>query len=925
MQYNILRKLNKAEGKWAKRLYEELLYVSEVSRVNGEKFDAMICGALNKIDEKINDSGLITKEFVYAIEEELKELSPIAKEIEVLCMGHAHIDMNWMWGYQETVDAVICTVQTALMFLEEYPDFKFSLSQANVYAIVAKYRPDMLQKIKQYVKEGRWEVIASTWVENDMNLPDGESIVRQILYAKKYLSVLLDIAEEEINVNFQPDTFGHNANVPEIMKSGGVDYYYFAHGMDDAPAMFWWEAPSGERILAYHERTLYSKHIENTDTHRYPEHCKQYGINKILYTYGFGDHGGGPTRKDIEQLFEYNKWPLLPTFKFSTYAEFFAEAKKANLTTIKRELNPTLTGAYSSMQDIKRDNKVCTNLLYQAEFMRAYGKLLGLSDVFDEQLREAWQNVLFAHFHDIMAGTINRNSNKYVSGKHQESAAIAQNVRNFYQTKISENIDFSAFGLKEDGEFNNSEGAGMGICSGGMGMADGSSSVYCVGTGKNRLYTVFNGLPYQRKEIITLWVWDWFYDRSSLIISDDKGNRLPYQIVDGEPIDHWYHKYFRVYVEVEVPSMGYMVLLLTEGDAGSPNVGWPNPGYCVDPTYNYTMENDLIKVVFSNRDCSLISVYDKRLNKEVLDRPTAFLELVREDSKWMTSWFTGNYASIQRLTEFRVLEQKLGSGLLVQSLRFVLNHNDSVIEMIISLEKNSPVIRYHFDVLWKEFGALHNFNPMLSLNCPLSFHAEEGEFDIPNGTIKRTQKDEDCVAINYAYAEHEDRGMLIVPDCRHGFRYENDNLRVVLLRSSCDPDPIPEIGKHTIDILLSPVKLEKEEIYRIEGGFNRPLAWCTAKNKKGALPTSDGLFTMDGKSVRLVAFKLAEDEENCAVLRFSEYEGKDQIVSMKWNKGVKKAIYSDLLENDAAEIPVCGREFSIQVKHNALVTVKVYF
>ena len=145
MNYNILRKLGKTEGKWAKRLYEELAYISEISCVKEGRFDALLDGALKDI-ERVIDGKIITKNFVFGIEERLKDLSPYAKEIEVLCMGHAHLDMNWMWGYQETVDEVLCTLQTALMFLEEYSDFKFSLSQASVYAIVAKYRPDLLEE-----------------------------------------------------------------------------------------------------------------------------------------------------------------------------------------------------------------------------------------------------------------------------------------------------------------------------------------------------------------------------------------------------------------------------------------------------------------------------------------------------------------------------------------------------------------------------------------------------------------------------------------------------------------------------------------------------------------------------------------------------------------------------------------------------------
>ena len=165
--------------------------------------------------------------------------------------------MNWMWGYQETVALTIDTVRTILTLMEEYPEFKFSQSQASVYHILERYAPAVLDQVKQRVKEGRWEVIASSWVENDKNMSGGESMARHLLCTKKYLSELLDISEDSLNLDFEPDTFGHSRNIPEILRNGGVSRYYHCRGYD-GENIYRWRAPSGAEVLVYREPTWYS-------------------------------------------------------------------------------------------------------------------------------------------------------------------------------------------------------------------------------------------------------------------------------------------------------------------------------------------------------------------------------------------------------------------------------------------------------------------------------------------------------------------------------------------------------------------------------------------------------------------------------------------------------------------------------------------
>ena len=222
-QKNIFNSLYHSSS-YAFRIISELYYAERVAAVTGGKYDSLVTEARDILLKAINDDGVITKNAAMQAENVLLPMKDAAKKYRVHCIAHAHIDMNWMWGYQETVSVTIDTFRTVLDLMKEYPDLTFAQSQASTYEIIERFAPSMLTEIKERIKEGRWEVSASTWTETDKNMPCGESLARHILYTKRYLSKLLDIDPESLDIDFEPDTFGHNAQVPEALANGGIGY-----------------------------------------------------------------------------------------------------------------------------------------------------------------------------------------------------------------------------------------------------------------------------------------------------------------------------------------------------------------------------------------------------------------------------------------------------------------------------------------------------------------------------------------------------------------------------------------------------------------------------------------------------------------------------------------------------------------------------
>src|SRR5437660_4617339 len=239
----------------------------------------------------------------------LQALNPWLKQFTVRAVGNSHIDMAWLWPWTETVEVVRNTFQSVLDLMREYPDFKFTMSSARTYEWMQEKYPDLFAQIEQRVKEGRWEIIGGMWVEPDLNMPDGESLVRQILVGKRYFQQKFGV---DVKIGWNPDSFGYNWQLPQIYKKSGIDYFVtqkllWAHEFTTFPyKLFWWEAPDGSRLLTYFPHD-YAAGIDPTQMAEdlsiwlpslYGTGARQQ--SEILHLYGVGDHGVGPTRTMLD-------------------------------------------------------------------------------------------------------------------------------------------------------------------------------------------------------------------------------------------------------------------------------------------------------------------------------------------------------------------------------------------------------------------------------------------------------------------------------------------------------------------------------------------------------------------------------------------------------------------------------------------------
>ena len=911
-----------ASGIWAERILAQLGYAMKLSQTKEGKFDGIIEDAINYLNERYEEEGALSKASALKAESIISRMAAEAKGMKIICAAHAHIDMNWMWGFAETTAITLDTFRTMLNIMKEYPEFTFSQSQASVYRIVEEYDPEMLEEIKSRVKEGRWEVTASTWVETDKNMPSGESLARHILYTKKYLSGLLDIDPDSLKLDFEPDTFGHNVNVPEIMTKGGVRYYYHCRGYA-GHNIYRWQSPSGSRVIVYREPLWYNATIDSDIALHVPEFCLKHGLDSVLKVYGVGDHGGGPTRRDIEKLMEMSAWPVFPTIKFGTFGEYFniLEGIAEKLPIVDHELNFIFSGCYTTQTRIKLANRVSEAKMNEAELFSTFSAGFAGGSYPYASYEEAWKKVLFNHFHDILPGSGVIETREFAIGQFQQVLAAANTGMSKALKNIAAQVNTSALPVNDEGLSDTiSEGAGVGF-----GIYDYGVPQTERGAGKSRIFHMFNPSVHDRSETVEITVWDWPGDMRRMEVLNKDGKPVNHQVITGylkqnnQEGDYWGHKYMKLAVYAEIPACGYTTYLLHEKDTFNPIVPRDEPR--VEKPDNYIMENSKLRVSFNVANGAIQSFVDKKTGMEMVDpgRPAGVFRLIDEDdSKGMTAWIIGRYMNVMNIDkDVKIGSVHSDSDSLRQWISYSVKFRDSSLSVVISLDRDSSGLEFNIDCDWQEKAEKGRLIPQLNFHMPLTYTCKAYKYDIPFGTIIRDPLDMDVPAGSWALGmpeSMEGSSVMLVSRTKYGFRCTGDSLSLTLIRSSYDPDPYPENGMHRFGFAVKIIDDCSDNAALIEKAYdyNHPVSFVSGRKHGGKLAAEGSFMKLQSGTVAASAVKMAEALEDGGnrriIVRVYETSGTGTQAVLKVAQAISEAWFVDINETRLE----CKKDIQIQ-------------
>lgn len=927
---NFYSKFRKIQGavntEIGKRVNAEIRYAMEISKAQDGKYDMHINNAIEYLYTKLTSEGVISNEAATKAEEMLLPIKPEAKKYKLHCVSHAHIDMNWMWGFQETVNVTLDTFRTMLTFMSEYPDFTFSQSQASVYRIAEEYDPEMFDEIKSRVKEGRWEVTASTWTETDKNMPSGESLSRHILYTKQYFMEKFGLESDDLQLDFEPDTFGHNINVPEILNKGGVKYYYHCRGSERYDA-YRYRAPSGKEVLCYQEPVWYNANISEGFFEYIPDFCNKCGISIGLKVYGVGDHGGGPSRRDIEKIQEMQNWPIAPTIIFSTYHNFFKELEKSkdSLPVVDKELNYIFTGCFSSQSRIKASNRIAEDRLYNSETASALSYCF--SDGFDysKQYAKAWEKIMFNQFHDILPGSCVQDSREHALGEFQNAMAYSGAGMTKALLNIADKIDTS--GIFYDLErMSNSEGGGVGYHS--------EINNKCInysaerGCGKTRILHIFNNTAFDRAEPTEITIWDWDIADDLFEAVDTYGNVIKTAIV--EKGGYWAHSFIKIMIWAEVGSFGYNTYILREKERNGFTINYPLDKRLEQFPKNI-LENDFVRAEFDDNMC-LISLRDNKTGLSLIETHSCFLRFIEQNTrhnKQPSGWTEGEEVySCNMNQEGRVyITHRNYACSLRKSIKYTIEYRSSKVDVTVSLDEGACMLTFNITTDWRELGIQGKSIPGLKFQMPFSYEAQKYEYEIPYGSLEREEMHHDAPGRSFVYAINQagNKGVCLLSNTIYAYCGENNSISATLVRSTTNPDRTPEFGMHTNEIGVAVLPHDRNAINKAASSFIHSMQFVSVRPHKGNLPLSRSFIKVDG-NVNVSAVKTPEHAKGREIiLRLYEIEGKSGECKITFADRPVSAKVTDILERTQADTAVSGNIITVFVHANEVVTLRVKF
>lgn len=811
----------------------------------------------------------------------------MSNERKVHLIGNAHLDPIWLWRWQEGCGEVLQTFRSALDRLNEYPDFVFTCSSASYYKWVEEIAPDMFEEIRERVKEGRWVPVNGWWVQPDCNIPSAESFARQALYSQLYYNEKFGrICKTAYNV----DSFGHSGMLPQLIKNGGMNAYVMMrpgpHENAEIPNMFTWESLDGTRIPTFRipaESGYGANSAEDINrTRDFSEKLMAEENHGMMIFYGVGNHGGGPTRRCIEYLESQLKKDGYHDMVFSSPDAFFEAhcLEKVELPIWKDDLQHHASGCYSATSLVKQLNRRLENSLYFSEaFATVASKTAGMRDR-TEDFKEAWRDVCFNQFHDILCGCSIMEAYDDVNAAMGHALTISDRIQNEAFLRIARRIDT---------------------------WIDGVSDPVCEVRGHScgkfpRPVVVFNPLSFPIRVPVRTY-------HPSKQVKDDAGNDVIFSNVRSSRSND---SHLDTVFIADVPAVGYAVYWLKP--CWNENSDLPEVHIDTDVSaHDFSMENEYLKVSFDEYTGFITSLVDKKsgYNYASEDKPIA-VPTVISDSKtdtWAHMVFRfHDIKGIMKLEKIELVED--GNARAVIRTRHSFGGSYLVQDFI--LASGQRILRSKCKALWTEDFTL------LKMSFPVGGENRINTYEIPGAYIKRPTNGEEEPAGRWGAISFDDGGrrtLALLNDSKYSYDCPDNDLRLTVIRNVIFADHYSNrpaanfnftdegIQRFEYGVFVCDGEAEKSDIMNEAAMFNIRPATVPESFHKGVLPQRKGFLSVDRDNIIMTALKFCEDRSGDCIARFYETRGED----------TRAHIVCEMLNAD----------FNVDFGHNEIKTLRI--
>lgn len=851
--------------------------------------------AINLLDLRDDDSVLFyrsVEETMQFLEKELYESEMVGSEnITELCVGHTHIDVAWLWSLRQTREKAVRSFSTVISLMKEFPEYIFMSSQPQLYQFVKQDQPELYEEIKKMVAEGRWEPEGSMWVEADCNLISGESLVRQIIFGKKFFK---DEFGVDNKILWLPDVFGYSATLPQIMKKSGIAYFMTTKiSWNEYNKMpydtFMWRGIDGTEVLTqfvttqeYNEKnpinnTTYNGEINPSHVLGCWQRYQQKNIsNEVLNCFGYGDGGGGPTREMLENARRMDKGlPGMPKVHIGKAIDFFEKLERNTMQ------NPKLPkwvgelylefhrGTYTSMARNKKYNRKAEFMSQDLEWLSVMAERLAGLEYPKEKIHDCWEVTLLNQFHDIIPGSSIKEV--YETSKQQYEQLLQD------ETKM---INRSLLSIAER-----------------------------VKISENSI-VVFNQLGFIRDDIVTVDLpegWD------------------NAEVYDGEKALKAQITYDRklIFYAKDLPAKGYKSFKSRKAPVqqNSSDLVFQNGG---------EVDNDFFELRI-NADGNITSLYDKCNKRQVMksnsfgnllqvfeDKPMDFdawnLDIFYQEKSW----------EINDVTEIKLIE----NGPVRKAIQIKKKYCKSTIVQIIYLYSQINRIDFSTKIDWKEKQAF------LKAAFPVEINSDKAVYDIQFGNVERPThwntswdlaKFEVC-AHKWADLSEGGYGIALLNDCKYGYDIKDSVMRISLIKSAIHPNPDADKEMHEFTYTLYPHagNFKEAKVDQMAYRINCPVYSVLQKPHEGNLPEKISFLSIDQSNIFLDTIKKSEDG-NEYIIRLYENHNQLTKVCCTSYQNITSIAECDLLENNISQVAMEGNKFEFLMKPFEIKTFKITF
>ena len=829
---------------------------------------------------------------------EMQQKFDLKKDRVLYTIGYSHLDTEWRWDYTESIDEYIKnTMDENFLLFEKYPEYVFNFTGSRRYKMMKEYYPERYQKVKEYIDKGRWHISGSSVEEGEVNASSSESIIRQVLYGNNFFQREFG---KESHDYMLPDCFGFIGSVPSVwnhcgllgfstqkLKSGAAIDLPFNVGV--------WNGPDGKGVIASLIGTSYTRGVEedlnksDLFNERIESNLEKSGYAFDYVYYGIGDKGGAPRENDIRNAVKSakssdGKFKVVLTSTDQMYRDILPEIRES-LPEYSGDLLLTQhsAGSLTSQAFLKRMNRKNENLAQSAEQMASVASSLMQTEYPQSKLNSSWELVLGSQMHDILPGTSILSANNYAyNDEFIAENGFSETLKNALST-ISSQLNTRVEG---------------------------------------RAVAVYNPVAEEREDVVTGEL-EYSTLPENIKVLNSKGKEVPSQILSKSK-----NKVQFIFL-AEVPSMGMAVFDVQETSTDEPN------NTALKATSS-SLENEYYKVTINTKG-DMVSVYDKKLKKELLSEP-ARLEFLYEKPKsapaWNMTWENRQNPPIDYFDKEAKIEI-VENGPVRVALKIVRDKRNSEVTQVISLAAGDAGKRVEINnqIDWQSTAV------SLKASFPLAAENENATYNMGVGTTQRnTNHSKKFEVPTRKWFNLTDKtgefGITILEDCKYGSDKPDDNtLRLTLMYTPAIND-VRYFHQGTQDFGIHKVKYG---IYSHKGNwnesetpkqaefFNKPLVVFESPKHQGKLGKSVSFLEYNHSGVGTMAFKKAENSDYY-ILRVNELFGKDQKnIEALFHANVVDAYEVNGQEQRIGDVHFNGNEIKFDLSHYTIKSFAVKF